>query len=343
MNNNNNKPTTHTNNGGEEQPVDVETQQFTSKSSSSPSLEPPKREDFKSVSDYIKALTKYRSNKKFFNISSSVDKEVKFCNSEQEVLDNFSNIFNQEMVDSLKKLGFPKKTRTNVYSTRLNVYSRYEVSIVPFVLQRMVYGRVKFRDDKTITREKFDKLYSEQRINYSRADATVDDIKSLPHVALFRGLYQHNDEIAKTVTAGLLDTQKGENTKTLLGTGCWGDVIYMSLDINYSKSYSSNRNEYDLARGIIFNPGKLNIASFAKMPEWLHEDKAEQKLNEVLSSLDADEDLKSELIKYVVGKISGGNQGFLCMLFGFDACLGDSNQLDILNPNVVSLCKEEWM
>lgn len=54
------RPTTHTNNGGEQQPVDPETQQFSSTSSNPISLiNKPKREDYKSQEEYKKALLEY--------------------------------------------------------------------------------------------------------------------------------------------------------------------------------------------------------------------------------------------------------------------------------------------
>lgn len=261
---------------------------------------------------------------------------VKFYGDDYEgmVRELLPKILTKDLIDNIEK--------TADYGFRIisNNVTGYTADAVSTYIQRARFGTSNF---STCSFDEFNEIESNMpHIDY-RSKISEDDIKALidsgVDFPLYRGIKNTNEDDS---LQGFYDKNI---TKSLIGEGLYGHVIYMSFSRNYSNKYAENG---ILVGGIVRNGGNLKVL-YAANQYGMNDIDVSYKINLSMATVtstvekavsEAGYDLKSEeglaLAKAITRSVTV-DAGVVGMLLGYDALYGKKDQFDILNPNIVDI------
>lgn len=261
----------------------------------------------------------------------------KFYETDKDLADAMPAMFGKEWADT-----FLNTPRNGAYLAQTNGYRG--VPIGAHILQTMRFGDTKFRP---IDEDEFLEM-SENAYNGGRFVGRWDEFAARTaengtNIVIWRGMHyrrstdqQRFDDIFRSYVDS---PEEGESLNlSLLGSGCFDSVIYMSSQRSYSESYSNG----GMLAHAIFKPGKdVKVAMERDLYKIQQrcQNAWNQRKGEIKQFLmDNYPNDSKEIYSSISSLINSGDDGFCCMLCGYDALAcgqGNGNQFDILNPRNV--------
>ena len=203
-------------------------------------------------------------------------------------------------------------------------------------------------------RFEFSDSWSESN-NYFEAKERLEEIKKNGyHIPIYRGIgceTVQEDKIA--ITSFFKKDFNPSESVAFTGSGYYDSVIYMSISARYAEDYSQT----GLLVKACVDPNNLKIADLdsahigtAQMENFMNNDYKIFVKNleaKMLKDGYSNSETKQfcEKIEEQCSRTSWGrpnNLGFVAMLFGYDAILGQAGQLDILNMKKAYVVDEGW-
>lgn len=289
-------------------------------------------------------------------------RNYEFFATADDMREKIPGLFTKELIDEAISLGFPGETYF-----RASPFSSYEVNILSHVLQKARYGRRKFNP---ISQEEYAER-AKNAINVGDGGnwegSTADAVSSGRDVLLWRGYCRINGKDREACHRGQVD-EDDSTSKSLIGSGCYGSVIYMSGNESYSRG--SYMHWGLLSHAILRGSQTIRTLDFTMGDDGETDDyesygyKAIKELQKVAADVAdaiAENMRQYEYDNNTIDKIKDNvlnlmgvedwygerhvdpgyaNKGFCAMLMGYDVVLGDSKQIDILNPALVDMSNE---
>ena len=302
-------------------------------------------EDKKEVNDY---LMNYHEQL-FQQEVDKINTQYRVYSSVDETIQNAHELFTDDMIE-----WYFENERGGYITTFQGTGHR--VPALPMALQM---ARYKYNRMKAISNDEFNKRI-QKIFDETQKDSYGDPIgnNTLPsscghdrgyqylethtEIPVFRGMYVSSYD-KETVRQGFFENGK-DAPLSLMGNGCFGTCIYMSMSYDYS---SGGYDEGILVKGIVkpeeakwFDQQSyhnLKNEFVAKLPIFLNNLRNKMDNSPIFAS---GRYSKDKFLNTVENFIKN-DRAFIPMLMGYDAMFADGNQFDILNPNVVELVDEK--
>ena len=258
----------------------------------------------------------------------------------QECVDNIGDLLTPDMINEILP-NIKKSTWGDYYCEQLEAdpNSSYYVETIPALFQNSRYRKTKMNK---ISETDFNNTISNidvfDRYSYNDdMDIYLNYVSNYDKVIVYRGLSVDNSD-ARRVHQGFVED--GPNlTKSLIGSGMYDSVIYMTMDENYASDYDDGLVVKGLAntKGKKIKIGYDEYGSNGEVEQLRNRDV--QFKNNIVSSCvkmgysQSDADKIGEVFRRQLNN----DFGFCLMLLGYDAAILDGHQFDILNPDIVDL------
>jgi len=268
-------------------------------------------------------------------ISKMGNPKVPFFNSVDDFMEKGHEIFDEEFVDFLiNEVQFDKQAKFKHKDKKTST------SGIRYALERLRFGKDNNKMIKITEAEYQQKIANFPKVTHNTSDSQVFNlIKTKPYIPVWRG---KGCDRANQFKEWNYNVDPKETKPLATGTGGnWGDVIYMSTNESYSKSYYGGL----MIHGVIDMSKCKNVAFFygdRSAYGMLREFRTKSNLfiTNLKTHLSKNPKLNTNQIDEICRRTKGAidnDIGTVCALMGYDAVYGDSLQLDPINPSIVLL------
>ena len=293
-------------------------------------------EDKKEVNDY---LMNYHEQL-FQQEVDKMNTQYRFYYSIDEAIQNAHELFTDDMIE------WYFENERNGYITSFQGTS-HRVPALPVALQM---ARYKYNRMKSISNDEFNQRVKKLFVDYSNNNTLPSScghdtgyryLETHTEIPVFRGMNVRRSD-REIVRQGFFENGK-DAPISLMGNGCYGTCIYMSMSYDYSSDW------YDagiLVKGIVkpeqvmwFDQSSYSTVKstfVAKMPILLNNLRSKLDNSPIFASGRYSKDKFLSTVENFIRN----DRAFIPMLMGYDAMFADGNQFDILNPNIVELVDE---
>lgn len=263
----------------------------------------------------------------------------KFYSTTAELSQAMPELFGKDFADAFEKAPI---YNGNILKQKTGMRN---LPVVHYILQKLRYHDIKFNG---ITEQEYvDRKVNAYQYNHGIYDYeawVASAVKQGKDICVWRGMHynrQSDPDKFKNVFTGYVDSEEtGDNIPlSLAGGGCWGNVIYMSADKSYSRSYAGSQGM--LVHAIFDSNGANVMLGRNQSAMYRTVRSAWQNAKPlVLQNLRQSHPDKADEIVRQIEQYGLNDFGFCCMVCGYDAAAVGGDQLDILNPRRVYVSEQ---